>query len=388
MRRSYRRSGLTMGVAVLSSLVFAGTAAAHHGASPPPGDTGCGQVVTADLKLTHDVGPCTDNGLVAGADNITIDLDGYTVFGPTQSTSGAGPCALNPQPYSVSLGAGVLIEGRSSVTVKGSASARGTIKCFSGGVEMRAKKDPVTPVTSNLVTGIDVKANVGNPLSDWGEGIGIWGDAGTCDNNTVKNTLVEGNGPFGGIALYDGANCNTIGGPLAADRNTVKDNNAPVAGGSTNQDDGIRLEPSVTDNTVENNLVSGSSLDGISLFFGANRNAVKANVVQDNGDISAGGKYPRFTHRKGNGINLFAGANSNILTGNQVTGSYAHGIFVGGDSNTIDASTTSGNNVFGGSSTDLNDPKVDCGLNLWGNVTANTGSRNRTPTTAEPYCIK
>src|SRR3954454_2701590 len=41
----------------------------------------CGQTVTADSKLAHDLTDCPGLGIVIGADGITLDLNGHTVDG-------------------------------------------------------------------------------------------------------------------------------------------------------------------------------------------------------------------------------------------------------------------------------------------------------------------
>src|SRR5688572_5404212 len=47
----------------------------------------CGSVITADTKLDSDIGPCVGDALIVGADDVTLDLGGYTVTG---TGSGAG----------------------------------------------------------------------------------------------------------------------------------------------------------------------------------------------------------------------------------------------------------------------------------------------------------
>jgi parallel beta-helix repeat protein len=51
--------------------------------------------------------------------------------------------------------------------------------------------------------------------------------------------------------------------------------------------DGVRLEPGVTDNRVVGNNVSGNGLDGISLFGNTTRNIVLSNAVNANGYVGA-----------------------------------------------------------------------------------------------------
>ena len=54
------------------------TAAA--GQSPPAG-LECGDTITADTTLDRDLTGCPSNGLVIGADDITLDLNGHTISG-------------------------------------------------------------------------------------------------------------------------------------------------------------------------------------------------------------------------------------------------------------------------------------------------------------------
>lgn len=80
----------------------------------------CGQLILADFTLANDLS-CTKDALVAGADNITIDLGGRTLKGP-----GMGAQTW-PAPQLDSVG--VRVEGRSGVTVK-----NGSTSDFSTGV--------------------------------------------------------------------------------------------------------------------------------------------------------------------------------------------------------------------------------------------------------------
>src|SRR5687767_4830579 len=103
--RSHTRHGV-LGAAFLLSLLAVPSAPATAAVVT------CGTVVTTDLTLTSDLGPCTGDALIAGADDITIDLGGYTI-------SGTG------------TGAGVRVAQRSGVTV-----TKGTIQGFHTGVQL------------------------------------------------------------------------------------------------------------------------------------------------------------------------------------------------------------------------------------------------------------
>ncbi len=41
----------------------------------------CGHTISRDTKLKNDLVDCPGNGIVIGADNITLDLNGHTVDG-------------------------------------------------------------------------------------------------------------------------------------------------------------------------------------------------------------------------------------------------------------------------------------------------------------------
>ena len=42
---------------------------------------GCGDTITTDTTLDSDLVNCRNNGIVIGADNITLDLNGHTIDG-------------------------------------------------------------------------------------------------------------------------------------------------------------------------------------------------------------------------------------------------------------------------------------------------------------------
>lgn len=277
---------LAFGAVVLGST---GVASANH--SLPAEALMCGTTITVSTTLTHNVGPCAGDGLIIGASNITLNLNGFTVSGL-------------PVPQPAGTGAGILLEDKSNVTV-----TNGTISGFDGGVE-------ITRGGSNTLSQLNIVDNVGSAASTWGEGIGLW----RSSNNTITNNLVARNGIYAGIGLYNegnilaGSTNNTITG------NTVQDNNAFQS--TSNQNIGIRVEHGSTFNVIEANAVTGSGLDGIALFPNSNDNAVTNNTVAGNG-------HHLLTHRKGDGIRLWsspggaAGAIRNTVSGNTATGNAA-----------------------------------------------------------------
>ncbi|MDP9419827.1 MAG: hypothetical protein M3P53_06730 [Actinomycetota bacterium] len=94
-------AGATLAL-LLGSSTLVGTATADH--------VGCGAVITANVTLDADVGPCTGTGLIVGADNLTLNLGGHRVF----ATAGTGE------------GAGILLEDRQSVRSPTASSSTST----------------------------------------------------------------------------------------------------------------------------------------------------------------------------------------------------------------------------------------------------------------------
>jgi parallel beta-helix repeat protein len=208
----------------------------------------CGATIVEDLKLDRDVA-CIGDGLIAGADGIRIDLNGYTLGG-----SGTG--------------VGIAVTGRQDISIKG-----GTISNFAVGLRVLASTD------------LDIKNNefVGNP-----EGIDF--QAGSVGNSVKEN--VFRNSTTRGIMLRSNSRGNDIkNNTFINDRvgilvfggvnNTLKENDVS---GSTLA--GIRLNVIATGNVIKDNTVS-SSLAGIEFLVtptgSAQGNELKGNTLATNG---------------------------------------------------------------------------------------------------------
>jgi parallel beta-helix repeat protein len=70
------RRGVLLCTTILIALAVA--PAAGHAGVPQPG---CGDTITVDTKLTRNLVNCPNNGLVIGADDITLDLNGHVIDG-------------------------------------------------------------------------------------------------------------------------------------------------------------------------------------------------------------------------------------------------------------------------------------------------------------------
>ena len=220
--------------------------AGPHG-SAAVAQVACGATIVESVKLDDDLA-CTGDGLVAGADGITIDLNGHTIVG-----SGAG--------------AGIRVTGRSNVRITG-----GTIRNFRIGVNIGS--------SANVV--VDHNQVVGNP-----EGIVLTSGS---TGNTVKDNIIQESATRG-MALRDDTSANEIKANTFAgnrvgilvfesDFNTLKDNN--VSGSILA---GIRLNVLATGNVLKDNTVT-SNPAGIEFLItptgSATGNELKGNRIETN----------------------------------------------------------------------------------------------------------
>ncbi len=328
-RIARRLVALSTAVLVLGAGFGVAPAAAAHVA--------CGDAIAVDTVLDSDVGPCA-TGLTITADSITLDLNGFTVFGTVASVEGPG----------------ITLDDVFGVEVTG-----GTVSDFDAGIF-------ISGGFGNVVSGMEVRDNIGTGSTDFGDGIVI----DSSNENVIRDNQVIHNGPFDGIGVIGGAasNGNVI------ENNLVADNNINLRPGF-NTDIGIRLEPGTIGSIVQDNLVTNSGLDGIQVFSGSGGNVVRGNQANDNGELGV----PSI--RFGNGI-LVVGA-GNLVEDNQADNNFASGVAVSGNANRLEGNSASGNAIAplisGRTTFDLKDFRPDCGLNVW---------KANVFVTADPECTK
>ncbi|HUR22963.1 MAG TPA: right-handed parallel beta-helix repeat-containing protein [Acidimicrobiales bacterium] len=271
----------------------------------------CGQTILVSTVLDSNIGPC-GAGLVIGANNITLDLNGFTITG--------GPVGDGP---------GILLEDRTGVTVR-----NGTVTQFDAGVAIDGG-------SGNNVNNMRILDNRGNFSTDFGDGIAMFATSG----NRITNNQVRNNGPYDGIGMI-ASSFNLI------DSNQVTDNLQ-----SSSNTAGIRVENlgrnASNDNVITNNLVANNALDGIEVFAGGSRNQIRFNQIFGNAR---------------DGITVFAGGSNNIIEGNQIRSNREDGIHIRGAAGTFPAPT--GNQIlrnvaFGNVVFDLRDDNPNCGGNQW-----------------------
>jgi hypothetical protein len=77
---------LALGAASLVALSGASTArsrasGARRSAQAPSPQPKCGDTITTDTTLHHNLHNCPNNGIIIGADNVTLDLNYHTIDG-------------------------------------------------------------------------------------------------------------------------------------------------------------------------------------------------------------------------------------------------------------------------------------------------------------------
>src|SRR4051794_39646404 len=225
----------------------------------PPVTVSCGQTLTHSVKLANDLSNCPNNGLVVGADDVTVDLHGHTIDGDGELVA---DCPF-PGP---ACDAGVQnTGGYKGVTIEG-----GKVREFALGVQVfgGASHNRVRHIasTDNLFRGILIGGGITdsqvehNSTNDNGAGIVL-----CCSSNNVRieRNSVSGNGD--GIVVRSDNN--------RIAHNSVSDN---TKAGEGSEGDGIFIEGN--DNEVSHNRVHRSS-NNIGVF--GDRNRVTANEITD-----------------------------------------------------------------------------------------------------------
>jgi parallel beta-helix repeat protein len=201
--------------------VTGGEASADH--------VSCGDTITVDTTLDSDLIDCPNNGIVIGANDITLDLDGHTVSGDGEPFESCGEREF--------CDAGLLNIGYDSVTLK-----KGAVRNFDVGALIGDARD-------NRVLRVSSKRNLffGFVVSEAAQTL-------IRDSSGSRNPAPEGDG-LGIFASHD----------IRVVDNSFKHNAQP----------GIHVAFGSNDNLIEGNLISHSG-PGI-LIEKADRNRVRRN---------------------------------------------------------------------------------------------------------------
>jgi parallel beta-helix repeat protein len=291
--------------AMVLALVVAGFTALGSGQALAS-HVSCGDTITADTTLDSDLVNCPNNGIVIGADNITLDLNGHRIDGDGELIEDCAEICDT----------GVVDDGHRRVTIQG-----GSVREFAVGVlVLRASHNRLRHLSAshNQFVGLfvfestatQVEQNSASDNSPDGTGIELF----ASHNNRIERNTVSRNG-HEGMFIGD------------SDHNRIVQNlvaNNPVAG--------IAMEAD-NHNEVSRNRVRGN---GDNIIVIGDANTITRNHVTDavgcpeDGEIGCGF-----------GISLEGGSH-NLLAGNHVAR-------VRRDDIRLDAfeGTTSGNVVRG-----------------------------------------
>ena len=284
-------------------------------AAPTTRSVACGETITTSTVLRSDVGPCSGDGIVVGADGITLDLNGHRVFGTAERGASAG----------------IRLPGRTGARV-----LRGTVSGFDAGVVINRG-------SNNSVRNLIVRDNVGpdDPQNaEFGDGIVLFHSA----NNDISENQLLRNGIFNGIGVWGlDSNGNTIernrveGTVASSDRLFPGAGTGIILNAALELDDPRRGE-SIANNRILNNVVTNNENSGISNISNVEGRIV-GNVVEGNGRCVST-EFGLECNEPSNGIGVqslfFATPVTRVLVEqNRVLRSAGRGIVVGSQQNRI-----------------------------------------------------
>jgi parallel beta-helix repeat protein len=349
----------------------------------------CGQTLTSSARLANSLVGCSGNGLVIGADNITVDLAGHSISGVNAAGSegiaddGHGGVRIKNGTITNFFLNGVGLRGAqhsavSNVTIR-KIGAGGGENDVSAGVLV--KNSPNTTVTASTVT---------NEVSAFqSDGVDVLSSAGT----TVSGSRLANNA-WDGMVVLDSPGTRVIGNALDGNQNQ----GVEVNFGS----DGTLLAGNHARNNVSNGLVvgaiSGAGIEGNTLtgngesglfMFDLHNSRVSANRAGGNAvgiDLEGGQNGSTgnriasndTSHNVHVGLVVAGGANDNVVVGNMSNANQG----APGDGGGIVVIAATGNTVRG----NVANRNLDVGIGVFedqpgdstGNVlTANVANSNR-----------
>jgi parallel beta-helix repeat protein len=289
----------------------------------------CGQTLTASIRLARSLVGCPGNGLVIGADNITVDLAGHSISGVNAAGSEGiaddGHRGVRIQNGTI---ANFFLNGVGLRGAPRSVVRNVTIRTIgAGGVENETSAGVLVKDSPNtVVTASTVRNDVVAFQSD---GVDVLSSAGT----TVSGNRVADNA-WNGMFVLDSPGSRVIGNALDGNQNQGIEVNL----GS----DGTLLAGNHAGNNVSNGLVvgaiSGARIEGNTLtgngesglfMFDLHNSRVSANRASGNevgidlegGQNGSSGNriVNNNTSRNTAGLVVAGGANDNVIVGNVST---------------------------------------------------------------------
>ncbi|MFZ6002933.1 MAG: right-handed parallel beta-helix repeat-containing protein [Actinomycetota bacterium] len=243
----------------------------------------CGQVITSSITLQEDLTCATGDGLVVGAANVQIDLNGHQIL--VEGSDGNPAVGVRNAGYprlSIQNGRVLSFDAGPAILITGAVNNKVTDVEAWGWIEAGVK---VVDSSRILLRGNDLD----------GDSRGLW-MVNTSDSVIRDSKLAASN--FGSAAVITG------------DRNRLTGNEITNSGDSR----GLVLtgnQNAVIDNTIHSNDPHGATIAG-------NGNVVRRNVVSANGTPTSPGYGVQITGEGG------------LVDGNQLNANFGDGLRVTG----------------------------------------------------------
>lgn len=257
--------------AALLSLALASVA---FGAKPV--QVSCGETITEDTKLANDLANCPGNGLVIGADDITLDLNGHTIDGDGAAEDfGIDNTAGHD---GVTIKAGSLTEFALGVLVAQASDNR--LRDLSVADSHHAG---IAVVDHSVDVGIEKSSVVASAFG----GIVIENES---SNVRVEKSKVAGSG-LSGVAVIDSSD-------VRVEQSSLTGNAAGVGAershhlliernsASGNAEEGILLQEGSSHSVIRNNSASGNAAGVV--VVGGDHNVVTKNSLHENAVVGVG----------------------------------------------------------------------------------------------------
>jgi len=297
------------------------------------GRVSCGATITTDTKLRTDLANCPNNGIVIGASDITLDLNGHTVRGDGE------PVASCPEGESCDIGIDNTA-GHHGVTIEGGAVRRFDVGVLvTGAGENRLDRLASANNSSfGLIIGDSTTSRIdhNSSVDDGISGIVVF-DAQhlRIDHNAITGTsgyavpvLGSSHNRFEHNLLMNDQHGFLLGGS----NENAGSNDNEIRGNRLAHGPGIEVDFS-SDNRVRENVLTNPG-DGV-LLIESRRTQVTGNTIHQAGI--------GFLEAGGFGI-LLDGADDNILQRNALSDGKGPAIFV----TTLESQGTSDRNVVSG----------------------------------------
>ena len=272
----------------------------------------CGQTIVTSTKLANDLIDCPSNGIVIGADNVTLDLNGHVIDGDATEFADCPP----DEPCDL----GVFSSGYDGVTIKG-----GTVREFTFGVILEAAENARLSrlaLNDNLWSGLLVAGASHSTV----EGLSVSGNGLTTDQAgidvfdshdlVIERNSVVGNGDIGFyiIGLED-SRIDRNSGARNPEAAILMEGNRNKLTRNRFSDGGDAIIVSGDGNTVAANLLSSSGCDG-ECGFGVSLEGGTGNLIQ--------GNVMSHFHQAGIRVASFEAEGGPPTTGNTISDNLVH----------------------------------------------------------------